>query len=422
MRYGTPKNRSIHMENQFVIHQLKTIAAATSEIEQQNNQVKNTLCLLLGYIQADEEFTTPLEGGLFTQTTYKETDMSEILEFTQQEISKMPKEFRKIFKTNNIRAHVRKRVRGNSISFEIRYRRKGLNISANAPTLEAAKTKFIQKLQEAQNKPAMPAAPNVPTTFDKFAMYYFETFRKRKVQPNTYKKDLIRLRVQLIPYFGSTPMKEITPQYCQMLIDSIIEEGKHKTATEVFSLLNQTFKMAIRHGLIQHNPVDIIYHEKHESKHGKALSIEEEKYLLQTAAEPFRTLFAIGLYTGIRPNEYATVQIVGDMVYARNSKRKGGKEETKRIPITPMLRPYITPNTVIPKKNPDQLRDAFNAIFNGSHKLYDLRTTFYTRCKMCNVAEAARDEFVGHSSGILGNTYTDLPDDYLIKEGQKLDY
>lgn len=422
MIYATPKNGSIHMENQFVIHQLKAIAAATSEIEQQNKSVKSALCVLLGYIQADEDFTTPLQGGLITQQTHEETDMLGILEFTPQEISKMPKEFKKIFKTNDIRAHVRKRVRGNSVSFEIRYRRKGLNISANAPTLEAAKTKFIQKLNEAQNRPVMPVAPNVPTTFDKFAMYYFETFRKRKVQPNTYKKDLIRLKVQLIPYFGCLPLKEITPQFCQILIDSIVAEGKHKTASEVFSLLNQTFKIAIKHSLIQHNPLDIVYHEKHESEHGKALTVEEEKHLLEYAEEPFKTLFAIGLYTGIRPNEYATVQIVGDMIYARNSKRKGGKEETKRIPITPMLRPYITPDTIIAKKSPDQLRDAFNAIFNGSHKLYDLRTTFYTRCKMCNIAEAARDEFMGHSSGILGNSYTDLPDDYLIKEGKKLVY
>ena len=408
------------MENQFILSQLTSIAAATSEIERQNNSVKNALCVLLGYIQADKQFSP--QGGQLSQNNFIVSDTTDILEFTEKELSKMPKEFRKIFKTNDVRAHVRKRIRGNSVSFEIRYRRKGLNISANAPTLEAAKAKFIQKLQESQNRPSLPTAPDVPKTFDKFAMYYFETFRIRKVQPNTYKKDIIRLRVQLIPYFGSLPLKEITPQYCQMLIDSIVAEGKHKTASEVFSLLNQTFKMAIRHNLIQHNPLDIVYHEKHESKHGKALTVDEEKYLLQTAEEPFRTLFAIGLYTGIRPNEYATVQLVGEMIYARNSKRKGGKEETKRIPITPMLRPYITEETVIVKKSPDQLRDAFNTIFNGNHKLYDLRTTFYTRCKMCDIAEAARDEYMGHSSGILGNSYTDLPDDYLIKEGQKLNY
>lgn len=409
------------MENSFVLHQLKAIAAATSEIEQHNNQVKNALCVLLGYMQADNQFFP--QGGEQTQANLNLSDETVFLEFTQKELSKMPKEFKKIFKTNDLKAHVRKRVRGNSVSYEIRYRRKGLNISANAPTLEAAKVKFIQKLNETQTKPTpAPAEPNVPTTFDKFTMYYFETFRKRKVQSDTYKKDLIRLKNQLVPYFGNMQLKDITPQFCQIFIDSIVAEGKGKTAAETFSLLNQTFKMAIRHNIIQHNPLDIVYHEKHESKHGKALSIEEEKYLLQTAEEPFLTLFAIGLYTGIRPNEYATIHISGEMLYVKNSKRKGGKEETKRIPITPMLQPYITADTVIAKKNPDQLRDAFNAIFNGTHKLYDLRTTFYTRCQMCDVAPAARDEFMGHSSGILGNTYTDLPDDYLIKEGQKLNY
>ena len=43
-----------------------------------------------------------------------------------------------------------------------------------------------------------------------------------------------------------------------------------------------------------------------------------------------------------------------------------------------------------------------------SHTLYDLRTTFYTRCRECGIADAARDEMIGHSSGVLADTYTDL--------------
>ena len=41
---------------------------------------------------------------------------------------------------------------------------------------------------------------------------------------------------------------------------------------------------------------------------------------------------------------------------------------------------------------------------------------------MCGVSDPARNEFVGHSGGILKDTYTDLPDSYLKAEGEKLNY
>ncbi len=68
-----------------------------------------------------------------------------------------------------------------------------------------------------------------------------------------------------------------------------------------------------------------------------------------------------------------------------------------------------------------RLRTAIRAVL-PDHKLYDLRTTFYTRCMECGVAEPAMKAFVGHSFGQLGDAYTDLSDEYLLQEGAKLLY
>ena len=141
----------------------------------------------------------------------------------------------------------------------------------------------------------------------------------------------------------------------------------------------------------------------------------------ETAKTDYLTAFAVALYTGMRPNEYRTARIEGGFIIARNSKRQNKRLEFKRIPISPMLRPYLEGVTEVYFPCARYMREKVKEIL-PDHKLYDLRTTFYTRCKECGVADAAREEFVGHSLGKLGNAYTDLSDEYLLKEGEKLRY
>lgn len=164
----------------------------------------------------------------------------------------------------------------------------------------------------------------------------------------------------------------------------------------------------------------IVIVAQHESEHGKALTKVEEKKLLESVkGTRYERVMALALYTGLRPNELYTARIEGNFIVARNSKRKGGKIEYKKIPISVMLKPYLEGVITFDFPTLEYIRATFNKIL-PDHIFYDLRTTFYTRCEECGVAEPARDHFVGHSRGELNNTYSDLSDEYLLREGAKL--
>ena len=96
----------------------------------------------------------------------------------------------------------------------------------------------------------------------------------------------------------------------------------------------------------------------------------------------------------------------------------------KQIPVTPMLKPFpdVWEGKELPKRPTlNHLRYIFNNAISG-HILYDCRTTFYSRCKECGVNEYALSEFMGHSLGRIGNVYTDLSDDFLLRESEKVRY
>lgn len=407
------------------------------------NDKKRDKAIQLILQTANESITFDVLQALLSKQERKEYDKkinpeddTISLKFTNKEISKMPERFRRDFILQDKIVKCRRRKSGKkTINYEIRYRRDGLSIAVSSNDLEKAKEKFIQALRleekriveetarkEAEAKALAQAEQKnaVLETFHEFAMYYFEKYRKRKVSPKTLENDTYRYKNHIRPHFGSMPLKEITSALCQELLDKLAESGKMKTNNEVYSILNAIFKMAIAHDLSSKNPLAIVIIQKHHSKHGKALTKEEEKLLLKgVEGTKYEPIMALALYTGLRPNELYTADIEGDFVVARNSKRKGGKIEYKKIPICKMLEPYVKELSDLELPTLEYVRKTFNQIL-PNHILYDLRTTFYTRCEECGVSAPARDHFVGHSSGALNNTYSDLSDEYLRKESEKL--
>lgn len=365
-----------------------------------------------------EDFAILLEKVQEEKTSQDNQAKRGIVEFTDKEILTMPKHIKRLLILEKKRCRLRTKPSGkNSITYEIRFRRDGYDISASGKTLELAKANFLTKCKAAEKKDDK--TNGTPNTFDNFATYYFNTFRIEKVTAATFETDKMRYNKYLKPYFKQTPIKKITPSECKKLLDGVKTQGKGKTADELHSLLNIIFKSAIAHGIIERNPLDVVLHIQHQRKSGKALTKDEEKALKSALkGSQYLTAFMVLLYTGLRPNELLTAQIQDNFIVAQNSKRKNKKVEYKKIPIIKALQPFLSAPLVVPSL--DTLRRVFNQIL-PNHILYDLRTTFYTRCDEFNVSAAARDEFVGHSNGALTNAYRNLSDEYLLEESKKLD-
>lgn len=327
----------------------------------------------------------------------------------------LTEEIRKMMMELKIKGSVRERTNG---LIELRTQALG---SIYGRTKEEIEQKLTQRLKEVKKKTKQKEQFSVPTNFDKFAIYWFENFHKRKVAPRTYKKNIDTYIRNIQKEFANDKLAKISPIKIQNFLDCFSD--KARTKETLHSILNQIFECAVKHGVIKLNPLGMVFYQKHERKHGKAISKTDEKCLLTTFADtPFQIDFAIALYTGLRPNEYATATIDGDFIKARNSKRKDGKIEYKRIPITPMLKPYITGIIDLSLHHPCTVSKKLKNVF-PEYTLKDMRTTFQTRCTEYGVAEVAIGMFMGNGIGSeLKKTYTDVSDEWLLKEGEKLNY
>lgn len=386
------------------------LLAGISKQEQEIENISARLAAELRQTNEDSGANAPLE----------EWDKTGFLKFKKQEILKMPTKFKKYFIAADKLVHVRRRKRSKcGYHYEARYRCGEYNISVSSTNPDKLPEKFIAAVKAIETGNDF---LNVPTNFHEFATFFFETFWRRTVVAKTYKNEMNRYKNHIQPAFGKLPLKKITPAMCQQLLDGINAKGYGKTADEVYGRLNQIFKAAIKYGLIKYNPLDLTVHIQHERENGKALTKADERRLLElTAGTPYQIMFAVALYTGLRPNEYKTARIEGNFIVAVNSKRKNKKVEYKKIPITPMLRPYLNGVEELHFYVEQRIREKLRAIMSG-FTLKDLRKTFNSRCIECGVNEYARKLFMGHSLGELGKAYTQLSDEFLINEGNKFKY
>ena len=367
------------------------------------------------------------EGYLNKQKNASKYEGSAPLLFTEKEVAKMPKQFRKLFKTNNVRAHVRKRSDG---LYEIRCMIDLKPITAVSKYLETAKEKFIEKLK---NVSSIEVQVNVSegTDFCTYIDRWLETAKKPHVKESTYKDYIQTIKTNVKHIFQERTIEGITYTELQAFITEYQEEGKNRTAKKIYQLLSSMFDAAVADRIIPISPMLKVKLAHYETESGVPFTREEERQLIEDfKREPtlYRQAFVFMIYTGVRRSELSSVVVEDGWIHLVTAKqRKGFKEKIRSLPIPPMLQgvlPFINIEEII-KINPHLLTKHLHKQFNNHH-CHDLRHTFITRAQECKIPREYVSLWAGHKvdNSITSNVYTHLEQnkELQVEEMQKFHY
>ena len=350
----------------------------------------------------------------------EQSEKSTFLKFTKKELSKMPKWFEKEIQKKGGK-YPNTRIKPNG-SIEMRCRRNGLNISVCAKSMTEVKRLFLEALANANG------TTTVETKLKDFAIQWLDVVKRREVKESTLKSYFYKLNRLIIPALGERYMSSIKPFDIQRLMNDLSDRGLERSEVEVYDLLKALFNFAEAQGAIEKNPMKPIRKPRHQKKHGKAFTIEEERELIDkciTGNFRCRYAFILLVFTGIRRSELKTIEISDSWITVTTAKtRKGEPELKRRIPVSPMLKPYL-PLMIAENLNvTEEYMTRWLPKIMPGHHLHELRHTFITRCQECGISRELTSVWAGHRAddSITSNVYTHFSESYQLNEAKKLLY
>ena len=356
----------------------------------------------------------------------KQKSITAELKFTMKEISmsRMSKSFKKEFIANGLVAHIVKRPSGKrGFYYEIQYRRNGYYITASSKNLAEAKKKFLEKTEPGEIEKYQKKAERAvrENTFEGVSEEWF-TYKKTKLCERTYLNYRSYYDRFLFPPLHGQAIINIKT----IDLDKIFSELSGRLYEDTRIVANSIFKYANLCGLIPRNPVTLIPFKKVERQNRRNLTNKEVRFLLIALESKeyieYKQPILIMLYFGFRPCELPTVHREGDFLVGRNAKRKNGKIEYKKIPISDRIKGKLDfSKSFAPSVNTQTLNRIFKKIFSDKGiTQYSLRHTFATKCQEY-VRPDIVDIWMGDSpERLVGKVYTHFSDELMKEQMDKV--
>ena len=253
---------------------------------------------------------------------------------------------------------------------------------------------------------------------------------------------------------GAT-LQDVTGPTAEEYAAELIREGKaHGTYNKYLNLMRLVFRVLKKKGRLTENPWDEIPRKNLNADSRRELTIEELRCVCEAATGEMRPLFALGIYTGLRLGDCATLQWCeadlkrGRITRVPNKTARRNKKKSVKVPIHPVLAAMLaeTPSrkrrgNVLPgiaaeyDRRIDSVTDKIQAHFeacgirtqkkgtgkyrNAEGDLIDtgkravvevgfhsLRHTFVSLCRDSNAPLSVVESIVGHSNPAMTQHYT----------------
>jgi len=242
------------------------------------------------------------------------------------------------------RGYVRKR----GMSYELRYREDFIEANGRlkrrhrSVVLGAFKNKKeAQRKAEVFLRPLNQGAcrPQLDVTLEDFWTRYFEPEILPMFKLSTRQLYRSLTERHFVPYFGVRKLHEIPRLEVQRFITLKRGEGyATKTLEHLRNLLSRLFQTAVDWGMLQENPARGLKLPPREPRREvHILSAEGIQRLLGALPEPSRTIFALGIVTGLRIGELLglkidDVDLTGATLHVRRAFYRGevGSPKTRR--------------------------------------------------------------------------------------------
>lgn len=331
---------------------------------------------------------------------------SEPVKFTPKEFNKMPQKYRKLFKYGTVIARIYK-TKDNV--YEVRCQINNIKYYGSSKRLELAKLKFIEDLHKDKEpkKPITvveePTIEETPTLTNEYFSTWINDIKKATIKESTLNGYLSLYSCQLKSYFENVALKDVTTKFVQLKINKLISNKNFRTAKKIKTMLGDMFKFAVNNGDLPNNPLANVIVPKYDENHGEAITLEEEKYivdLLIESRDKYVQAYVFLIYTGMRIGELASAKLDNGWVSIMSEKvRFGLKDKIRHIPVSPMLAKvlmYIDVPLITSIKRDALIRHIKNYLPDRTTK--DLRHTFITRCRERKIQREITSIWSGHIS------------------------